>query len=74
MCFFFSFIPATILTTLSYFVWYAAGKAEGNRQRWGSYLAVWLLIVAFGFIACGTFVTLAGLCPIARVLGEGVGI
>ena len=74
MCFFFSFIPATFLTTLSYFVWYAAGKAEGNRQRWGSYLAVWLLIVAFGFIACGAIVTLAGLCPIARVLGEGIGI
>ena len=71
---FFSFIPATIFTTLSYFVWYLAGKAEGNRQRWGSYLAVWLLIVAFGFIACGAIVTLAGLCPIARVLGEGVGI
>jgi len=74
MCFFFSFIPATSATTLSYFVWFAAGKAEGNRQRWGSYLAVWLLIVAFGFIACGAIVTLAGLCPIARVLGEGVGI
>ena len=74
MCFFFSFMPATMFTTLSYFVWFAAGKAEGNRQRWGNFLAVWLLIVALGFIACGAFVTLAGLCPIDRMLGEGAGV
>ena len=74
MCFFFSFVPATVFTTLSYFVWYVAGKAEGNRQRWGNFLAVWLLIVALGFIGCGAFVTLAGLCPMDRMLEEGVGM
>jgi len=74
MCFFFSFVPATMFTTLSYFVWFAAGKAEGNRQRWGNFLAVWLLIVALGFIGCGAFVTLAGLCPMDRMLEEGVGM
>ena len=70
MCFFFSFVPATVFTTLSYFVWYAAGKAEGNRHRLGSYLAVWLLILAFGFIACGAFVTIADICPLERLFGE----
>jgi hypothetical protein len=71
MCFFFSFIPASAIATWSYFVWFAAGKAEGNRQRWGNYLAIWLLIVAFGFIACGAFVTLAGLCPMGAMF-EGL--
>lgn len=67
MCFFFSFTPATIFTTLSYFVWFAAGKADGKRRDWGNYLAIWLLIVATGFIACGVLVTLAGLCPMERM-------
>ena len=73
MCFFFSFIPATLVTTLSYFVWYAAGKAEGNRKRWGNYLAVWLLILAVGYIAMGAYVTLAGICPLERLFEGAVG-
>jgi hypothetical protein len=74
MCFFFSFIPATIVTTLSYFVWYAAGKAEGNQQRWGNYLAVWLLIVALGYIAMGAYVTFADICPLERLFGGAAGV
>lgn len=68
MCFFFSFIPASVITTVSYFVWFAAGRAEGSRRQWGNYLAIWLLIVAVSYIACGAFVTLAGLCPIDQIL------
>jgi len=74
MCFFFSFVPATVFTTLSYFVWYTAGKAEGNRQRWGNYLAVWLLILALGFIVCGAFVTIADICLIDRIMEGAAGV
>jgi hypothetical protein len=74
VCFFFSFIPASIFTTLSYFVWYAAGKAEGNRQRWGNYLAVWLVIVALGYIVMGAYVTIADICPLKRLFEGNVGI
>ena len=74
MCFFFSFVPATVFTTLSYFVWYVAGKAEGNRQRWGNYLAVWLLILALGFVVCGAFVTIADICPIDRFMEGTAGV
>ena len=67
MCFFFSFIPATVFATWSYIVWFAAGYAKGNRQKWGNRLAVWLLILAIGFIACGTYVTIFGLCPMEHM-------
>ena len=67
MCLIFSFVPASIFGILSYFVWLAAGKAEGNRRKWGNYLAVWLLIVALGYIACGAYVTLSGICPLERL-------
>ena len=70
MCFFFSLIPATMLTTVAYFVWFAAGQAQGSRRRWGSYLAVWLLVIALGIVSCGAYVTLAGLCPMERMLSE----
>ncbi len=71
MCLLFSLIPASVFTTLSYFVWFAAGNAQGSRQQWGNYLAVWLLLVALGFVACGAFVTLAGLCPMGRMFQAG---
>ena len=64
MCFFFSLMPATMLTTVAYFVWFAAGQAQEGRQRWGNHLAVWLLVIALGVVSCGAYVTLAGLCPI----------
>ena len=71
MCFFFSLMPATMLTTLAYFVWFAAGQAQANRRRLGNYLAVWILVIALGIVACGAYVTLTGLCPMERMLSEG---
>ena len=73
MCLFFSLVPASVFTTLSYFVWFAAGTAEGNRQQFGNYLAVWLLIVAVAFIACGAYVTLAGVCPMQQLFRPDLG-
>ena len=72
MCLFFSLIPATALAMWSYMVWFAAGFATGNRQRWGNYLAIWLLVLAVGFIACGAYVTIAGLCPMQHMLSEAI--
>jgi len=70
MSFFFSLMPATTLTTAAYFVWLAAARAQGSHQRWGNYLAVWLLVIALGIVACGSYVTLAGLCPIERMRAQ----
>lgn len=69
MCFFFSFVPASVFTSLSFFVWFAAGRAAGSRRRWGNYLAIWLVLLALGFIACGAFVSLTGRCPIEAMMG-----
>jgi hypothetical protein len=71
MCLLFSLVPASVFTTLSYFVWFAAGNSQGSRQQWGNYLAIWLLIVALGFITCGAYVTFAGLCPMERMFQAG---
>ncbi len=73
MCLLFSFVPASVFTTLSYFVWYAAGTAKSNRQQLGNYLALWLLIVALGFIACGAYVTFTGVCPMDRMFRPRLG-
>ena len=64
MCLLFSFIPASVLTTLSYFVWFTAARAEGPRQRLGNYLAIWLLVVSLLLVACGAFMTFTGRCPL----------
>jgi heme/copper-type cytochrome/quinol oxidase subunit 2 len=73
MCLLFSFVPASVFMMLSYFVWYAAGTAQGNRQQFGNYLAIWLLIVAVAFIACGAYVTFTGVCPMDRMFPPGLG-
>jgi hypothetical protein len=68
MCFFFSLIPATILTVIGYFVLFSSTKAEGNVKKFGQILAIWLFIVALFPIIMGTYLTLSGLCPIDEIL------
>ena len=55
MCFFFSFIPATVFVTIGYFVLYSSQKAEG--------LAIWIFFIALFFPICGACVTINDLCP-----------
>ena len=68
MCFFLSLIPATFLVVIGYFVLFAAAKAEERIRRFGQILAVWIFMVALIPPLAGAYVTLAGLCPITRIL------
>jgi hypothetical protein len=68
MCFFFSFLPATIWVVLGYFILFSATKSQGRIQTFGRILAIWVFVVA-GFIPLmAAFVTIAGLCPIEGIL------
>ena len=40
MCFFFSFVPATIFIVLGYFVLFSASRAEGTIQKFGQLVIV----------------------------------
>lgn len=64
MCFFFSFVPATIFTVIGYFVLFSSTKAEGNVKKFGQVLAIWIFIIASFPIMMGAYVTLSGQCPI----------
>lgn len=68
MCFFFSFIPATVFTTVGYFVFFASTRAEGKIRTFGQILSIWIFIIAAFFIIIGTYMTLSGLCPLEDML------
>lgn len=63
MCFIFSFIPATIFSVIGYFVLFSSSKSEGNIQKFGQILAIWVFVVALLFPICGAYATVSGLCP-----------
>ncbi len=63
MCLIFSFIPATIFLVIGYFVLLSSSKAEGNTQKFGQMLAIWVFIIAAFFPICGIYATFSGLCP-----------
>lgn len=68
MCFLFSLIPATVLTILGYFVWFSSTKTDGGIRTFGRVLAIWVFIVAALPPLMGLYVTMAGLCPVDRLL------
>jgi len=68
MCFFFSFIPATVWLVVGYFVLYASAKAEGGIRKFGRVLAIWTFVIAAFLPVAGAYVTLAGLCPLEAML------
>jgi hypothetical protein len=75
MCFFFSFIPATIWVVLGYFILFSSTKSQGAMQTFGRVLAFWVFIIAAFFPVMGAYVTFAGLCPIEamiRLMHSGV--
>jgi hypothetical protein len=63
MCFFFSFLPATIWVVLGYFLLFSSTRAEGGVRLFGRILAIWAFIIAAFFPLMGAYVTFAGLCP-----------
>ena len=64
MCFFFSFLPATVFTTIGFFVLFVALKAEGRLKTFGKILAIWIFFVAACIPICGAILTILGLCPL----------
>lgn len=72
MCFFFSFIPATVWVVIGYFVLFASARGEGGIGTFGRVLAIWAFIIAAFFPVIGLYVTVSGLCPIEAMMQSGV--
>ncbi len=68
MCFFFSFLPATIWVVVGYFILFSSTKTEGSVQLFGRILAIWVFVIAAFFPVIGAYVTLSGLCPIEAMI------
>jgi hypothetical protein len=68
MCFFFSFIPATVWLVIGYFVLFSSTKTEGRVQTFGQILAFWIFIIAAMLPLVALYVTLAGLCPMDAIM------
>lgn len=68
MCFFFSFLPATIWVVLGYFILFSSTKSQGAIQMFGRVLAIWVFVMAAFFPVMGAYVTFAGLCPIEAMM------
>jgi len=64
MCFFVSFLPATIWLVIAFFVLFAATKAETSIGGFGRALGVWLLFIALMFPLVGAYMTISGACRI----------
>lgn len=63
MCFFFSFLPATIWVVLGYFLLFSSTKAEGGVRLLGRILAIWAFIIA-------AFFPLMRICDFRRPLSQ----
>lgn len=70
MCFIFSLLPATVFTVLGYIVLYCATRSEGGVSTFGRVLAVWVFIIAVFFPLLGTYVSMAGVCPVQALFQE----
>jgi hypothetical protein len=68
MCFFLSFIPATIFVTIGYFVLFASSKAEGGIKAFGRVLTIWIFVIALFPPIAGAYLTLSGQCPIEQMM------
>ena len=68
MCSLFSLFPATILTAVGYVVLYCSTKTDGAVRAFGKLLAIWLFVLAAFPLIMGAYVTIAGTCPINRMI------
>jgi len=67
MCFFFSFLPATVWLIIGYFVMFSASKTEGNMRTFGRLLAIWVFVIAALIPVMAAYVTLNDLCPLTAL-------
>ncbi|MEH6578862.1 MAG: hypothetical protein V7731_17510 [Amphritea sp.] len=70
MCFFFSLVPATFWLVIGYVVLFLASKSEGQQQKFGRILAIWIFIIAAFIPVMGLVVTLGGYCPISQIFEQ----
>ncbi len=68
MCFFFSFLPATIWAVIGYFVLLSSTRTEGRVQTIGHWLAIWIFFIAVLIPIVAAYITLAGLCPLDAMM------
>ncbi len=68
MCFFFSLIPATIITVIGFFVLFTSTKAAGGVRTFGRILAIWVFIIATFPLMGGTYATLTSVCPLTEMV------
>ena len=68
MCFFFSFLPATIWVVLGYFILFSSTKGEGGIRVFGRILAIWVFVIAGVIPLMGAYVTFSGFCPIGAMI------
>lgn len=68
MCFLISFGPATFWLVIGYFVLFSSTKAEGNVQKFGKVLAIWIIIFAAFIPVMGAYLSLSGICPVSDIL------
>ncbi len=68
MCFFISFLPATVFIIVGYFVLFSSNKTEGPVRRFGQILSIWVFIVALFFPTMVAIVILSGRCPFSAMM------
>ena len=68
MCFFFSLIPATIVTVIGFFVLFTSTKAEGSIRAFGRILAIWVFVIATFPLMGGAYATLTSACPLTEMV------
>ncbi len=67
MCLLCSFIPASIFTTIGYFVLSTAGAQNNSGMNlFGVLLAIVLFVIAISFITCGLYMTVTKKCPMGK--------
>lgn len=67
MCFFFSFLPATIWLVLGYFIMFSSTKADGKIRTFGRLLAIWVFVIAAFIPMMAAYITLNDLCPLTAL-------
>ena len=70
MCFFFSLIPATFWLVAAYIVLILSSRTEGQMQKYGRLLAIWVFVIAVFFPIMGLVVTFTDLCPITEIIAR----
>lgn len=68
MCFFFSLLSATFWLVIAYIVLFLSSKADGQVQKLGRVLAIWVTVIAVMFPVMGLIVSFSDLCPITEVM------